>query len=296
MSEIALTPLTTSIGARVEGIDLKQPIGEDAAAAIRAGLARHSVLVFKGQHLDDTQQQAVAGLWGRLVPAPSRALFGVTEPVRIIERGLFHQQDEGLIPYAGRRMEEFQGWHSDDTFCAQIPTIATLRPLAISPAGGDTCWSSMGAVFDSLSPTLQAWLETLSAIHAAPQNFRSTVGFYDLSKEEQRRWDEEEAVRAHPMVVRHPVSGRKLLFVNPTYTAAIEGLKTREGLNLLRFLFGEVGRPDMVYRHRWEEGDLVIWDELATLHLGPENFAADRKLVRIYAGLTTPERAEPVAA
>jgi taurine dioxygenase len=143
---------------------------------------------------------------------------------------------------------------------------------------------------------LQRWLETLDAVHAAPQNFRSTVGFYELSKEEQRRFDEEEAVRQHPVVVRHPVSGRKLLFVNPTYTAAIDGLNTRESLNLLRFLFGEIGRPDMVYRHRWEPGDLVIWDELATLHLGPENFAPDRKLVRVYAGLTAPTREQAQAA
>jgi taurine dioxygenase len=149
----------------------------------------------------------------------------------------------------------------------------------------------MGAAFDALSPSLQQWLETLDAVHAAPPNFRATVGFYDLPKEEQRRFDEKEAARRHPVVVRHPVTGRKLLFVNPAYTAMIEGLNARESASILRFLFAEAGRSDRVYRHHWEMGDLVIWDEIATLHAGPENFAPDRKLVRIYAGLIEPTAA-----
>ena len=87
----------------------------------------------------------------------------MTEPVRVIERTIFFQQDEGAIPYAPRRGDEYQGWHCDDTFCARIPLAATLRPLVIPTEGGDTCWASMGAAFDALSPSLQQWLETLDA-------------------------------------------------------------------------------------------------------------------------------------
>jgi taurine dioxygenase len=128
----------------------------------------------------------------------------------------------------------------------------------------------------------------LDGINAAPPNFRATVGFYDLSREDQRRFDEEEAVHVHPLVVRHPVTGRKSLFVSPGYTVAIKDLGSRESAMLLRFLFGEADRPDFVYRHHWEEGDLVIWDELPTMHQGPEMFAPERQLVRIYGGLATP--------
>jgi taurine dioxygenase len=296
MPKLQVTPLTTSVGARIEGIDLKRDIPEEVAAEIRAALAEHSVLVFGNQFLDDEQQKKVAGIFGQLEPAPSRKLFGATEPVRVIERTIFYQQDEGAIPYAPRRGDEYQGWHCDDTFCAQIPFAATLRPLVIPASGGDTCWASMGAAFDALSPPLQQWLESLNAIHAAPPNFRATVGFYELPKEVQKRFDEQEAARLHPVVVRHPVTGRKLLFVNPAYTATIEGLNARESANILRFLFAEAGRADRVYRHHWEMGDLVIWDELATLHAGPDNFAPERKLVRIYAGLVAPTPArEPIA-
>lgn len=294
MDGVTATPLTSSIGARVDGVDLKEPIGEDLARNIRHLLAEHSVLLFRNQDLDDEHQKAVASIFGPLEPAPSRKLFGFTDPVRKLARTVFHMQDEGTIPYAPQR-DDFGGWHVDDTFCEAIPTAATLRTVALAEAGGDTSWSSMAAVFESLSPSMQDWLETLSAIHAAPPHFRATVNFYDLSKEEQRRFDEELAFRSHPVVVRHPVSGRKCLFVNPAYVQVIEGLNRRESAMLLRFLFSESARSEFIYRHHWDLGDLVIWDELATLHAGPTHFAPERELVRIYGGLTRPEAARQAA-
>ena len=228
----------------------------------------------------------MASIFGPLEPAPSRKLFGLDDPVRVIEQVLFTGGDEGAIPY-GARQSEYR-WHVDDGFCAQIPNVATLRPKVLPAAGGDTYWTNMAAVYESFSPSMQAWLETMYAIHAAPPNFRATVGFYSLPKEQQRRFDEEQAVRAHPVVVRHPVTGRKSLFVSPAYTVAIDGLSNRESTMLLRFLFAEAARPDFVYRHHWQPGDLVIWDELPTMHQGPEDFAPERQLVRIYGGLTTP--------
>jgi taurine dioxygenase len=294
MAGVTVTPLTSSIGARVDGVDLKQPIGEDLAGCIRQLLADNSVLVFRDQGLDDVQQQAVASIFGPLEPAPSRKLFGDTDPVRRLGRPVFHMQDEGAIPYPPQR-DDFGGWHVDDTFCEAIPTAATLRPAALANAGGDTSWSSMGAVFESFSPSMQAWLETLTAIHAAPPNFRATVNFYELPEEEQRRFNEELAFTSHPVVARHPVSGRKCLFVNPAYTMEVEGLSRRESAMLLRFLFSEAARSEFIYRHHWEMGDLVIWDELATLHAGPVTFAPERELVRIYGGLTRPEPAREPA-
>jgi len=287
MNGMTATPLTSSVGARVDGVDLKQPIGEEQASEIRQLLAEHSVLVFRGQGVNDEQQQAVASIFGPLTPAPSRKLFGDTDPVRRLARTVFHMQDEGTIPYPPQR-DDFGGWHVDDTFCEAIPSAATLRSEVLAEAGGDTSWSSMAACFESLSPSMQQWLESLSAIHSAPPHFRATVGFFDLPKEEQDRFNEELAFTSHPVVARHPVSGRKCLFVNPAYTQVIEGLSRRESAMLLRFLFTEAARSEFVYRHHWEEGDLVIWDELATLHAGPVHFAPERELVRIYGGLTKP--------
>jgi taurine dioxygenase len=294
MEGVTATPLTSTLGARVDGVDLKQPIGDELAETIRQLLAEHAVLVFRNQGLDDEQQRAVAAIFGPLTAAPSRKLFGFTDPVRRLARTVFHMQDEGTIPYPPQR-DDFGGWHVDDTFCEEIPTAATLRSEVLAKDGGDTSWSSMAAVFESFSPSMQGWLQTLSAIHAAPPHFRATVGFYELPKEEQRRFNEELAFRSHPVVVRHPVSGRKCLFVNPAYTQEIEGLSRRESAMLLRFLFTESARSEFVYRHHWEEGDLCIWDEIATWHAGPVVFAPERELVRIYGGLTKPQAAREFA-
>jgi taurine dioxygenase len=291
---MTVTPLTTTLAASVSGIDLRQPLCEEDAAAIRDALARHSVLVFRDQHLDTARQKAVAGIFGPLEPSPSRKMFGLDDPVRIIEREVFNARDEGA-PVKPKRSEEFQAWHVDDSFCPQIPKVATLRPQALSLAGGDTCWASMAAVFESLSPAMQDWLETLHGVNAAPDSFRATVSFSKLPKDVQQRF-EQQSVYLHPVVIRHPLSGRKSLFVNPTYTTAVDQLSARESSMLLRFLFNEATRPDFIYRHRWEMGDFVIWDELATTHLGPPDFPEERKLVRVYAGLATPTAARPASA
>jgi taurine dioxygenase len=291
---IGFNALTTSIGARVEGVDLRGPLDDATAEALRQGLARHSVLVFRDQQLETDHQKAVAGIFGPLEPSPSRKMFGLDDPVRIIEAEVFAARDDDQTPQGYQRGEEFQNWHVDDTFCPQIPYVATLRPQALSPAGGDTCWTTMAAVFESLSPAMQRWLESLNGINSVPANFRATVGYASLSKEARDRF-EAQSTHLHPVVVRHPVSGRRILFVNPTYTVGIDGLSARESRMLLRFLFNEAARPDFIYRHHWQMGDLVIWDELSTMHLGPEDFPAERKLVRIYGGLATPTAARDVA-
>ena len=295
MDNIQITPLTTNVGAKIDGIDLRQPISDENAEAIRQALAKHAVLVFKGQPLTLDQHKAVTRIFGPLEGLPSLKLFGHKDPAVIIELGLVAAKDAGEIPYAPARRDEYQDWHTDSAFTAQIPSVACLRPEVIPPSGGDTCWTSMAVAYDALSPALQAWLETLTAVHAAPPGFRGAVGYNTLSKEDQKIFEDQFATRSHPVVVRHPTNGRKLLFVNPTYTAAIDKLNRRESTMLLRFLFNHLARPDFIYRHRWSMGDIVIWDELATLHLGPEQFAKDRRLVRITAGLTTPTAANPDA-
>jgi taurine dioxygenase len=284
---IRFAPLTTSVGTSVEGVDLRDPLDRASAEALRAELARRGVLVFRNQHLDTEQQKAVALAFGPLEPSPSRKMFGLDDPVRFIQREIFAARDDGATPQTYQRSEEFQAWHVDDTFCPEIPDVATLRPEALSPAGGDTCWANMAAAFASLSPMMQGWLEELTGIHEAPANFRATVNYSALSTKEQQRF-EEQSVGRHPLVIEHPVSGQHILFANPTYTTGIEGLSGRESRMLLRFLFNEASRPDFIYRHHWEMGDLVMWDELTTMHLGPEDFPAERRLVRIYAGLTKP--------
>jgi len=291
MSNVTFTPLTATFAAQVSGVDLRQPLCPEDAEAIRQALALHSVLVFRGQHIDTEQHKAVAGIFGPLEPTPSRKMVGIDDPVRILDSTVFKGMGDGA-PVKPRRGDEYQPWHVDDSYFPQIPKVATLRPDALSAAGGDTSWANMAAVFESLSPEMQDWLERLDGVNTAPHRLRADLGLSHQPMEVQQRY-EEQSVYRHPVVIRHPLSGRRSLFANPMFTTAIDRLSAAESDMLLHFLFSEATRPDFVYRHRWEMGDLVIWDELATIHRGPPEFPAGRRLIRIYAGLATPVAARP---
>jgi taurine dioxygenase len=143
---------------------------------------------------------------------------------------------------------------------------------------------------------MQQWLETLDVIHAAPPGQRATLGLASASPDVQEIWERELAARKHPLVVRHAASSRNILFVNPSFVVKIDKLSKAESAMLLRYLYTHAIRPDFVYRHRWNEGDILLWDELATIHLAPSDYLPhERRVVRVTAGLTTPVAARDAA-
>jgi len=294
-----ITPLTTSIAAQVEGVDIRRPLAEAAAEEIRQALAQHGVLVFRDQPMDLEQQSRFSEIFGPLEPLPPLKFLGANDSSISLD-----VDDNARLTLKGNKKEsryrldrreftsEFQAWHTDSSFTAQIPRAATLRAEVVSPVGGGTTWTSMAAAYDYLSPSLQGWLESLTAVHTVGAEYRAVMQLHRYPPEVQTRFEEEFAAREHPVVVAHPVTGRKSLFVNPTYTVAVRGLRRRESHMLLTFLFNLMATPDYTYRHRWEVGDLVVWDELATCHLAPEDFAPHpRRVVRVTAGLVTPTAA-----
>src|SRR5438105_816578 len=165
MSLITVTPLTTTIAASVSGVDLRNPITDDTAEAIRNALATYSVLVFHNQHINLDQQKTVAAIFGPLEPYPSHKFLGQTESVSIIDNKKFDVIATDLLPNSFTLKDEFQEWHTGATYCAQIPIISCIRNEVISPVGGGTTWTNTAAAYEALSPTMQEWLETLSAVH-----------------------------------------------------------------------------------------------------------------------------------
>ena len=287
---VEVEPLTTTIGARVRGVDLRD-LAPDAGEQIRRALDTHGVLVFPAQHLDLEQQCRFAETFGPLEPLPSVKFLGWDHVLTL----------DGLIKpakdrAAGQLWPDHQGWHTDSSFTAQIPRAAVLRAEIIPPVGGATSWTHMSAAYEALSEEMQRWLCGLRAVHSYPPGYREAIGLGRQPEEVQRRFDEEFRPREHPIVALHPRSGRRLLFVNPTYTTHITGLTPRESRHVLNLLFSHLASSDFVYRHRWVEGDVVVWDELATLHLAPEDYAPHRRrMVRVTAGLETPTAAVPDA-
>ncbi len=285
MPSITVTPLTTTIGARIDGVDLRRTISEEDAERIRQALWSHCVIVFKSPDIGLEQQKALASVFGPLEAVLAHRLVGDHDPVTIIDNEVWRKSAGDRLPDASFFKDEFQGWHVDSAFGAEIPRIACLRAELLPPVGGGTCWANMAAGYDALSPIMRDWLETLDVIYAPPPGYRRFLDIETQPEDVREQWEQECAPRRHPLVARHPDSGRKQLYVNPAYAVKVDKLSGGESAMLLRYLFQHCYRPDFVYRHLWNDGDVVIWDELATTHLAPTDYLPhERRLVRVFAG------------
>jgi taurine dioxygenase len=274
---IAPARLTSSTGARIEDVDLRR-VTETEVAELLTALHEHGVLVFPDQEMTPEDQLAFTAKLGEVHAHPVREFLvgGGGDPISVVEN------DEHKPPQGDG------SFHVDYSFAPEVPDLAVLRAEVIPPRGGDTVWANAGAAYDALSPRMQEFLVGLTARHDAGEKFwfemRRTLG-EDPAQRARDHFDG----NSHPVVAAHPVTGRPLLFVNPGYTVAINELGDREGTGVLRLLFEHLGDPAFHYKHLWRAGDVVIWDEHLTTHMGPSDFyPAHRRLVRVTAGQRAP--------
>jgi taurine dioxygenase len=302
MPDLSITPLTGSIGAEVTGVDLGRDVPPETARQIRAAFAQHLVLVFRGgPGVGAEEQHRLAALFGEPQPLEVFQFLGAQQPSITFDPGSrIVASTAALAPKQAAEVRwkelqniglagDFDGWHADSSFTHWLPHAAVLRAEVISPVGGDTGFSSLCAAYDALSPTMQAWLADAKAVHIVPDGFKEGINLGNYGPDAEARFDAEFPPREWPLVIAHPETGRKALFVNPGYTVHVVGLKRAESHALLRFLCHHVGSSSFVYRHHWRPGDLVVWDEVMALHRAPDDFAPHaRKVVRVTAGRAVP--------
>jgi taurine dioxygenase len=274
---IAPTRLTSATGARIEDVDLRALDGP-AVEQLLAALHEHGVLVLPGQDLSAEDQLAFTARLGEVHAHPVREFLvgGGGDPISIVEND------------ADKPPQGDGSFHVDYSFAPEVPDLAVLRAEVLPPRGVDTVWANAGAAYDALSPHMQEFLAGLTARHDAGEKFwfelRRTLG----EEPAQKARDHFDGT-SHPVVAAHPVTGRPLLFVNPGYTVQINELGDRESAGILRLLFEHLGDPAFHYKHLWQAGDVVIWDEHLTTHMGPSDFyPAHRRLVRVTAGQRAP--------
>jgi taurine dioxygenase len=299
---LSIAPLTGLFGALVEGVDLSREVAPDLAAQIRRAFAEHTVLVFRGETAATPEEQhRLAALFGEPQPLDVFQFLGAQQPsITFLRDSKIAEERSADAPKATAAVPqaylqnlgiagEFDGWHSDSTFTPWLPKAAVLRAEQIPPVGGDTGFASLSAAYDALSPTLQSWLSEISAIHIVPDGFKAGVNLQAYGPDAEARFDARYPPREWPLVIAHPETGRKALFVVPGYTAHLVGLSRPESHTLLRFLCRHVASIGFTYRHHWRPGDLVVWDEVFALHRAPTDFAPhERKVVRITAGRQVP--------
>jgi taurine dioxygenase len=262
--------MTSVIGAEIGGVDFREPISEGVAKVLRQALLDHLAIFFRDQDISPGQLREVAQVFGP--PAYFKNVTAKTFPdhpdVFIAEerkgpRGTLAQADE---------------WHTDVTWeetpCLGIALHAQLVPVA----GGDTCFASMYAAYDALSPAMQAFLDPLTAVH--------TNG---LLKLRTARPDVEfgpTVQTTHPVIRVHPETGRKALYVNVANTSRIVELAQMESDAVLHFLFEHIKEPTFQCRYKWERHSLAIWDNRASQHYASADYAEPRRMHRVIIGST----------
>lgn len=265
---IRYRPLTPVTGAEVQGVNLADDLEPAVLAQLREALVRYKVLVFRDQPMDDERQVALTNAFGGATPAHP-IVDGLPECPAVLRTVLSADRPklaEAVIdiddPFRGAVTRRLRTeWHIDSTFVANPNAITILRGVQIPPAGGDTLFASLEALYDGLSPSLRDYLDTLQVIHSR----------YD--RPPKRRLDGRSAgpfVALHPLVTVHPESGRRSVFVSSVFMHAIRGLKPRESAALLDFLLDELaGRDEIHARVHWDQDMLVMWDNRSTAHAGP---------------------------
>jgi taurine dioxygenase len=262
---IVFTPLTGAIGADVHGIDLTQPLDGEAVAQIRHGLLEYLVLFFREQQLLTIDQHMdLARHFGELEETPFRR----------------SELNQFLltIDMHNPKGNESANFHADNTFRDYPPVGALLQARELPSRGGDTCFASMYAAYEALSPHMQAFLNGLEAYHSLSQMVARLADVPGLNLAlDLNAWPP----MKHPVIAVHPETGRKLLNVNFNWTTHIDGLPRDESTMILKFLFEHIKRPEFQVRMHWNVGDVTFWDNRATQHYAVPDYSERRLMQRV---------------
>ena len=261
--------LAGALGAEISGVDLSQDLPDATIAAIRQALLDHQVIFFRDQALTPDRQVAFGRRFGPLNIHPY--VKGMDDHPEVME---IVKEPEDRINFGG-------GWHSDMSFLER-PAIGSILYAVETPEfGGDTLFASQAAAYEALSPGLQQTLQGLNAVHSASREYSATG--HSAQKRASMAVAEADGLvgeYVHPMVLVHPETGRKALYVNPAFTLKIEGWKTSESKALLDYLFRHCGYEGFTCRFNWRPGSVAFWDNRSVWHFALNDYHGHRRHMR----------------
>jgi len=266
---LRVEPSGQACGARVTGVDLKAPLDSQTVAAIRAAWLEHHVLAFPDQHLNDDELERFTLCFGEFGDDPFFAPIAGRQHIAAIRR----EADEQTPLFA-------ENWHADWSFQARPPSGTCLNAVEIPPVGGDTLFANQHAAWEALSPDQQARYADLIAIHSARMPYApdGTYGAKDKGRSMDIRPSEAAlATQTHPLVPAHPETGRRGFYSTLGYIIGIEDMAQDEAIAMLMELQIWQGDDRFVYRHRWEPGMLVMWDNRSVLHKATGGYEGYRR-------------------
>jgi len=251
-----IKPVTRTIGAEISDVDLSPDIDTETIEQIYEAVIEYLVLFFRDQELTPETQFEFAKNFGTLArPHPVYPHVPGFEQVVLLEND-------------GDRPPDTDDWHTDLTFQSSPPFMSVLCAKRVPETGGDTLWANMYAAFDTLPVEMQALASRLSAVHdmgAFRNNFADDIE--GLNKAMSTIGS-----AVHPIAPQHPVTGRRLLFVNRSFTQHIVGMLKSESDRLLEYLFSHIESANLQVRFRWQNNSVAIWDNRSTQHFAVADY------------------------
>lgn len=272
---IEVNPIAGSLGAEVSGVDLSRQLSGEVFNEIHQALMDHLVIFFRNQDLTPDQHKEFSRRFGTLLEVPFiRALKDHPEILPVMK---------GATENVKRN---FGGvWHTDMSYMPEPPMGSALYAIVIPPYGGDTMWSNMYKAYDALSEGMKQVLDGLLVVHSAVRSYGANGAVvnnsdpaYKMAVTSDSRANAEVE---HPAVRVHPVTGKKALYVNSTYSMRFKGWTEEESAPILQYLYSHATRPEFTCRFKWTRGSLAVWDNRCTQHLAMNDYDGfDRELHR----------------
>jgi taurine dioxygenase len=254
------------IGALITGADLGN-LADSNFAAIQDAFNRHGLIFFHDQDITPGQHISFARRFGPInINRFFRPVDGHPEIAEVIK------DPDQTVNIGG-------GWHTDHSYDVAPAIGSILYALEVPPVGGDTLFASMYLAYDALSDGLKKTLAGMRAIHSSRHVFGSQSDVYADAGDRIGNPGQATQDAAHPVVITHPLSGRKALFVNPVFTTHFEGWTVDESEPLLDMLCQHASRPELTYRFTWRKGSVAFWDNRATWHYALNDYDGHRRMM-----------------
>jgi taurine dioxygenase len=257
---LTITPITTALGVEIAGVDLSRPLEPAELALIRKAYCEHGAVFFRDQPIDSDAYLAFARQFGPITFSKVGTGIDGHNEIGIIWK------DEGAHDNLGSH------WHTDQA-CREVPVMGTMLIARKIPAsGGDTMFVNMTAAFDALSEGVK---QTLRPLRGVQSNLSSARHVARRAQMGVASGDES----VHPVVGKHPETGRETLFVNPTYTVRFDGWTEAESKPLLEMLFAHALRPEFGLRFRWSVGTIGFWDNRQCWHYAVNDYPGGERIL-----------------
>lgn len=271
---ITVTPLSAACGAEISGIDLREKLDPQTVKEIEQAFHDHIVVVFRGQDITEDEQMAFANAFGGLgdrkrSPNGSTPGGGYDTPFMFVTNIIDEKTGESIGAFGDGEM-----WFHHDTSYYEEPHKATLLySITLPSTGGNTCFSNMYKAYDNLPADLKAKLDGRKVLQIHDYKRRERIDIYNSDISGMLQYEQ-------PLFVTHPVTGRKALYISRLMSARIEGLAPDENEEILNQLFDISEDPSIVLEHAWEKGDLVMWDNYASIHMRRDFPRDEARLMR----------------